>query len=458
MHAARRYAGLDKTVALVLANKTWATIAGALSVLIVARSLTRAEQGLYYTFNSLIALQVFVELGLGAALTVFASHERAYLRWTPLGTLEGSHASRARLGSLLRFSLRWYAAAGAALIAVILPLGLWFFGHPGQSTSPVGWRLPWICLPPIAAGTLVASAQLFIFEGCGCVAEIATVRITASVLSCAALWLALPRIGLIAAPLSAATTLSVYLTHLAVRRSTFYADLLSLKTRGHQVSWAREIWPFQWRLGATCITGYLIFQVLTPLTFKLEGPIAAGQMGLSLTVLGGALAAGLGWMNARAPQFGAHAAKLEHRELDSLFLATFTRCVALLVLNTAAATGGVAWLHHSGNSYQNRVLPTLPFVLLAAKTVTDGALYCLATYLRAFKLEPFYALYIAAAVITPAASYLAGSAFGVTGIAAGSLCVTALVSLPSGIAIFAKTRAELRSRTASDLQLAQNTV
>jgi hypothetical protein len=302
-----------------------------------------------------------------------------------------------------------------------------------------------VCLPPVAAGILVVSAQLSILEGCGCVAEVATVRISAGILSSVALWVALPKLGLAAAPIAAATTLLVYLFHLLVRRAPFYVDLLSRKTRGPQVSWFEEIWPFQWRLGATCITGYLIFQVLTPLTFKLEGPIAAGQMGLSLTVLGGTLAAGLGWMNARAPQFGIHAAKREYRELDSLFSATFKRCVALLLLNSAVATLGVAWIHYSGNRYHNRVLPTAPFIFLAAKTVIDGALYCLATYLRAYKKEPFYMLYLAAAIVTPGVAYVAGRAFGVMGIAVGSFCVTVFLSLPSGVILFAKTRASLRS-------------
>jgi len=50
---------------------------------VIARFLTPSEQGYYYTFNSLVALQIVFELGFSFVILQLAAHERAQLSFLP---------------------------------------------------------------------------------------------------------------------------------------------------------------------------------------------------------------------------------------------------------------------------------------------------------------------------------------------------------------------------------------
>jgi O-antigen/teichoic acid export membrane protein len=63
---------------------------GLISIFFIASYLTKQEQGYYYTFGSILAIQVFFELGLSGIITQFVAHEFASLKWKSPIELEGS--------------------------------------------------------------------------------------------------------------------------------------------------------------------------------------------------------------------------------------------------------------------------------------------------------------------------------------------------------------------------------
>src|SRR5580698_4390252 len=78
----RRGLGIDKAIAFTILARGWAALAGLITVTLIARLLTPGEQGYYYTFGSLIALQIVFELGFSFVILQMASHERAHLTIT----------------------------------------------------------------------------------------------------------------------------------------------------------------------------------------------------------------------------------------------------------------------------------------------------------------------------------------------------------------------------------------
>jgi hypothetical protein len=66
---------VNRAVFYALALRGWQFVGGAVSVLLISLYFTKELQGYYYTFSSLVALQSFFELGLGAVLVAIASHE-----------------------------------------------------------------------------------------------------------------------------------------------------------------------------------------------------------------------------------------------------------------------------------------------------------------------------------------------------------------------------------------------
>src|SRR5271170_7916307 len=118
--------GVDRAIAWTLAARMWSMSAGVATVLLIAHFLSPAQQGYYYTFSSLVALQVFFELGFSFVVMQLASHERARLTISEDGLVVGDWVSQARLASVLQTSLRWYSAMALMMACTLLPAGLYF--------------------------------------------------------------------------------------------------------------------------------------------------------------------------------------------------------------------------------------------------------------------------------------------------------------------------------------------
>src|SRR4051794_25717994 len=124
----RRVLGLDRAIGFTILARFWSSAAGFLTVALIARFLSPAEQGLYYTFGSLVALQIVFELGFSVVIMQMASHERAHLAIAADYEVSGDAVAHARLASVIQKSMRWYSVAAILMALALVPAGLWFFG------------------------------------------------------------------------------------------------------------------------------------------------------------------------------------------------------------------------------------------------------------------------------------------------------------------------------------------
>ena len=53
-----KYFGINRAIGLALMKRFWSIIAAPMTMVLIAVTLTKAEQGYYFTFTSLLALQV----------------------------------------------------------------------------------------------------------------------------------------------------------------------------------------------------------------------------------------------------------------------------------------------------------------------------------------------------------------------------------------------------------------
>jgi hypothetical protein len=95
-------AGFDVHILHTLLFRGWNLMAGALSVLLIPFFLSPTQQGFYYTFASILALQVFFELGLNQVIIQLVSHEAAHLTIHDDGTASGEAERIHRLNGLSR--------------------------------------------------------------------------------------------------------------------------------------------------------------------------------------------------------------------------------------------------------------------------------------------------------------------------------------------------------------------
>ncbi|MDP2326916.1 MAG: hypothetical protein Q8M79_02395, partial [Dehalococcoidia bacterium] len=138
-HHAREHSG----ALFAFLARGWASGAGLVLVLLATTRLSPAEQGYFFTFQTLLFFQFFLELGFAVVLTQFVAHEWAHLHLDG-GRVEGDPMARARLAGMVRLARRWYAGASAGFLILGAPAGALFFARRGE--GGVEWLAPWLAL------------------------------------------------------------------------------------------------------------------------------------------------------------------------------------------------------------------------------------------------------------------------------------------------------------------------
>lgn len=114
--------GLDRAIAFTVMGRFWQVMTGTVTVLLIARFLTPNEQGYYYTFASLLSLQVVFELGFSFVVLQLTAHERAPLTFLPDGRVEGNAVAHSRVAFVFQNPIPGTLFRGlCCLIPVIKP-------------------------------------------------------------------------------------------------------------------------------------------------------------------------------------------------------------------------------------------------------------------------------------------------------------------------------------------------
>jgi O-antigen/teichoic acid export membrane protein len=404
--------GVDRAVAYAVFAQLWSVVAGPISVFLILRCLTVEEQGFYYTFGSLLAAQMFFELGLTTLLVTFAAHESAQLSWTQNGELIGSKTAESRLSSLLRSSMAWYATLAAGFGAVALPLGFFFFAWHSHGMPMSVWLVAWIGLVISTSLNLLIVPCVAVLEGCGLVKEANLARFGQTIASNAVFWVVLLSGGrLLSAMLSSLFGWTVMcLWVLSYRR--LLLGLLRRPSREGRIDWRREIWPLQWKLAFTWISGYFIFQLFNPILFIYQGPAAAARMGMSLNLTNRISGLALTWMSTKVPTLGSLVARRQYRELDQLFLRSSVASSLVAFLLAAMLWILVYLLRLFQSPYADRMLDLTSLALLAIAMLVGVVNYCQSIYMRAHKEEPLVYVWMVLALLIGASTYYFGRYYG----------------------------------------------
>ncbi|NMM13776.1 MAG: hypothetical protein HHJ17_09620 [Rhodoferax sp.] len=431
----RAIAGLDFHVLVTLLFRGWGILAGGATVFLLPLWLSPTEQGYYFTFASVLALQVFFELGLNQIVMQLVSHEVAHLTETSDGRLTGKESHLGRLSSLARLIRRWYGVS-AMLFAIIGGIaGAVFFSQKG--TEPVSvWLGAWVVLVGATAVNLWLSPGLAVMEGCGKVGQVARLRLVQSVLGYAILWATLlSGGGLWAAtvmPVVSALCTGYWLKAHGNMLHWLSSQAVDIK---NQLNWRKDVLPLQWRIALSWASGYLIFNLFTPMVFSHHGAVEAGRLGMALTVFSAISTIGMSWVNAKAPNFTMHIARGERRELNSLFKALFIRSTVAIAL-TSTGFVFVAWyLTQIGLPLMLRIASPNVLAVLAIVTTVNSMVFAMAIYMRAHREEPMLTQSIVVGVMIASVVYM-GSIYGILTMMLLYMAICVFVSLPWTIWLF----------------------
>ena len=273
-----KLANINQHVLQTLLFRFVSIAGGACTLFLIPFFLAADIQGVYYLFLSLSAIQIFFELGVSSVLTQFVSHEVANI-----GNLSDMHLAHMRIPNanlveLYRIFHRFYLVASLVFLvgfSVIGPLFLFYNSKISSSNY----------LPQFFVFSFLLSINLYlvfyqaVLEGLGCIATVSRFRkrqtlcgyllFLVIILVNGQLWI------VIALPLSAA----LFSSYLAFKKSGICPYLGSFHQNNIPAvyNWTKDIFPLQWRISLSWISGFFLFNLAIPLAFVHLGPSDAGK-------------------------------------------------------------------------------------------------------------------------------------------------------------------------------------
>jgi O-antigen/teichoic acid export membrane protein len=395
---------------MVLVQRAWQAFAGVVTLASVAHFLTPVEQGYFYTMSSIAALYMVLDMGLSTVLVQFAAREFIGLSWSVKGKITGDQPSR--FLALTRMSFVWYGLAGVIFL-LICPLGTHFIESGQRGDLAVNWHGPWVLLVCSTAAGLFFLPALALTEGSGEVAEAYKIRLCQGIAGAIAAWTALAMgVGLYAVAMMPAMSALVAAVWLFARRRYMVVQALEEKSRKFQ--WGRDVWPLQWRIGASWLAGYALVSMHVPLLFRTQGPTVAGQMGVTITVANMLSILAMSWMTARIPAMVQAIFEKNWPKLDDVFRHAFRR--SSLAYLAGAFLFIVFRIALEWTPYGHRFLSVADTAGLLLSMMFYHLAGLLAAYLRAFLKEPFLLTSLIGASMTAIAAILCAPRWGASGI------------------------------------------
>lgn len=423
--------GIDGAISYTILGKGVAVFTTVLTVFFLARYLSPEEQGYYYTFASILSIQIFFELGLNNIITQFVAHEFSYLNMDG-NYLIGDIQHQSRLSSLLRFCVKWYSIFAVVLLLALLIAGISFFQKYSDASLPITWKIPWLLLAVSSVINFLISPINAYMQGLGKVKEIARIRFVQQIILPIIVWGGL----MIGAKLfvSGLNVLGGLLINIYMfKKSSFDKILINIwnDLGTDSVAYMKEIFPYQWKIALSWISGYFTFQLFNPVLFTVEGSVAAGKMGMTISAANAIQAVLLSWINTKVPLFSGLIEQKEYKKLDAIFIANLKRIMLLGSVLFLFLVIFVYMLQRNnfgnyGQSLGNRFLPISTLCLMSIAMFAQVLVTAWATYLRCYLQEPYLINSVVMGILSLVSAFVLGSHWGTMGLSLGYFAIQSI--------------------------------
>ena len=443
-----RKIGIDKAIAYSSGSRIVAGITGVVTVFLIAIFLTGEEQGYYFTFGSLLALQVFFELGLSSIMTQYVAHECSHLELGSDYQYIGEDFYISRLSSLVHFCVKWYSVLSVVVFVFLIITGYCFFTFfNGDVTYDVDWLRPWVVICIATAIKLFQSPLSSIYMGLGYVKEVSMITFYQQIVQPVTIWLFLI-LGFKLYAIGIGYLLSCLLWFYLVYRVNLHKLTSSLwrEKITERVEYFKEIFPFQWKIAVSWISGYFIYQLFNPVLFATEGAVVAGQMGLTISVLSTIQSFSNSWITTKVPLFSKYIALKQYNQLDNVYNKTNIQmsmiCLALLIAFIMFVLGlKITGISVGDSIIGERFLGILPTILMSIAIFSNIWLTSWGIYLRCHKQEPLLVFSVTSGIMCCLSTVGLGNLWGLMGITTG-YCIIMVLSIPWAYHIYVKCKKE----------------
>ena len=419
---------VDRAVFYAIAQRIWQVLAGPVSMLVISSFFTEDMQGYFYAFASLMALQVFFELGLHAVVIPLVSHEFAHLSLA-----------------------RWYGGVSVLFVVGVGAAGIVMFS---RKAGTIDWYGPWCATVVLTGLVLWTCAMTTILEGCNQMSAVNSLRFMQGIAGNAFVWTSMVcGLGLWSAAVAVAVRLVGDVWVLGIRYRRLFKSLLETEAAA-EVSWKEEILPLQWKMGLRGIFGYLAYSVFTLIAFEYQTPAAAGQIGMTWTALNALEQAAFAWIGARGALFGMLVARRDFRELDRVFFRLLWISLGMILAGASAFCAALVTLPQLpfpiAQKISDRLLPPETVAIFCAGLAGLHVLRSLGTYLLAHKRDPLLLVALGSCSLTALLVWLTGREGGAFSMAVSYAGVVLVVNLPFTLVVWRRCRRSWHFANSSD--------
>jgi O-antigen/teichoic acid export membrane protein len=373
---------VDTAIAWTIINRSVGVVKGPLSLYFIITFLTPKIQGVWYAFGSLSALTIFAELGFLTIITQFVSHEFAFMS-EKAGYIKGDQTQLNRFFGLIKFSFKFYSIVVPLAIILLAVIGFFFF----RSEIP-SIRLAWTIYSIAGGIDLMLSLSQAIYAGVNKVKEAQVNALIYTTISSVATWILLMlNFGIWA--IVYGNLIGVFMATFIFyfKGRTFWRQVITFKyVQEH--SFIKETLPLQLKYAVSWISAYFILHTLIPAAYKFGTKVEAGQLGITLALIGAITLISNSLITAKTPVVNMYVANSSYAELNVLFRRLFKQSLALQTVACLMALIMLTILDKYYPNYASRFLPRYHVILLMALQFPQLAINFLSIYMRAHKEEP----------------------------------------------------------------------
>ncbi|MGH9443992.1 MAG: hypothetical protein ACRD16_17140 [Thermoanaerobaculia bacterium] len=402
------------------------TASGGAALLAIAwlatRRLSPTELGFFFSFLSFGALVQLADFGL-----TYASLQ--------MGSLLSGTGRLSELASVAARVRRWNLAASGLATAMAGAIGSAIFSSNRSVIQSAGvtWHGPWAAFLVSVFLNQLTVPQMALREGSGRVTQMWRLRLVQEWIAGAACLSALHAgWGLWSLPAFAGVRGATAAAWLAFGDEPLAGKGVSAYPLGR---WMTEIWPFQWKIGVSTLSGFLIFRAFSPIVLLEKGPVAAGSFGLAISLMNLLISISTAWPMSHAARFSTLLAAGQNRKLRREFPRMLWGSTALSTAGTAALTFILWKAQDAGITFALRLPDPVTTALILLGASIHHVVACFAVVLRSEGREPLLAASVAGGVVTVSAVWLASHFGSLRDVALANLACTAL-GLPVVIYLF----------------------
>ena len=435
---------LDGTTAYAIGTRLWQAFSGPITILLIIRSLSLPEQGVYYGIVTIVGIQAYFELGLLNVLVSHSGHEYAAMRkasggnstMEPDATNPGWIAAAARMRDLTWSSLRWFGFA--SLLYVVSALA---FGWYALADSEVPWQGPLAVIIPVAAVSVALAPALSILEGAGCRDLIYRFRFYQMTIGSVVVWVALAsglKLWALVLASGVQSILAAYITF--VEKADFFRSLHQATNQASDFSWRQHVLPMQWRVALIGLAFHFATQFFTIIVLMFHSDADAAPLGMTLTVTTAVQMLALVWVQTQFPVVAAHHGAGDREKAGTIWRHTAVLSTSMLILTLTLLTFAIACLPMLGMGLEQRFIAPWQVAVLGIGCLANHIAAVQGFYVMSMRANPLLRASLIGALTTGAAVWIGGYFFSTTGVIVGYTAAMSLVLVPAHTLAYLKFR------------------